>query len=114
MPLIGRSRSWRRPAIASSVATNPIKRHFRRNARVITAPARSTTQTAWTWSSTTAFTRTPGPTPFEDGVSCALRHHVPLVVAGTTALNPFDDWTTVTAGDDDIVEACERAGSAAR
>jgi hypothetical protein len=51
----------------------------------------------------------PRPTPFEDGVSCSLRHQVPLVVAGTSALNPFDNWTTAIAGDDDIVEACERA-----
>jgi len=44
-------------------------------------------------------------------VSCSLRHHVPLVVAGTSALNPFDKWTTAIAGDDDIVEACERAAT---
>ena len=52
----------------------------------------------------------PRPTPFEDGVSCALRHHVPLVVAGTSALNPFARWTTaITAGDHDIVAVCEEA-----
>jgi hypothetical protein len=51
----------------------------------------------------------PRPTGLEDGVTCAVRHHVPLVVAGTSALNPFDRWTTAIATDDDIVEACERA-----
>jgi hypothetical protein len=52
----------------------------------------------------------PLPTPYEDGVSCALRHHVPLVVAGTTALNPFDKWTTAIAKTDkEVVAACERA-----
>ena len=52
----------------------------------------------------------PRPTAFEDGVSCALRRHVPLVVAGTSALNPFDKWTTAIAHrDDDIVATCERA-----
>ena len=52
----------------------------------------------------------PRPTAFEDGVSCALRHHVPLVIAGTSALNPFDKWTTaVAATDGTIVETCERA-----
>lgn len=52
----------------------------------------------------------PRPTAFEDGVSCALRHHIPLVVAGTSALNPFDKWTTaISASDDRIVETCERA-----
>jgi len=50
----------------------------------------------------------PKPTPLEDGVSCALRHHLPLVVAGTSALNPYDKWTTAIA-DDDIVAACENA-----
>jgi hypothetical protein len=52
----------------------------------------------------------PRPTAFEDGVSCALRHHIPLVVAGTSALNPYDKWTTAIAtSDDDIVSTCERA-----
>lgn len=52
----------------------------------------------------------PRPTAFEDGVSCALRHYVPLVVAGTAALNPYDKWTTAIATSDDrIVETCERA-----
>jgi hypothetical protein len=50
----------------------------------------------------------PRPTAFEDGVSCALRRHVPLVVTGTSALNPFDRWTTAVA-EDDVVGACERA-----
>ena len=53
----------------------------------------------------------PKPTAFEDGVSCSLRHHIPLVVAGTSALNPFDKWTTAIASDDDIVSACERAAA---
>ena len=52
----------------------------------------------------------PRPTPFEDGVSCALRHHVPLVVAGTSSLNPFARWTTaIASNDDDIVAVCEEA-----
>jgi hypothetical protein len=50
----------------------------------------------------------PRPTPFEDGVSCALRRHVPLVVAGTSALNPFDSWTSAIAADADLVEVCEQ------
>lgn len=52
----------------------------------------------------------PRPTPYEDGVSCALRHHVPLVVAGTSALNPFFKWTSaVAATETDVVAACEEA-----
>jgi hypothetical protein len=54
----------------------------------------------------------PKPTAFEDGVSCSLRHHIPLVVAGTSALNPFDKWTTAVADKDDIVQACELAAAA--
>jgi hypothetical protein len=53
----------------------------------------------------------PKPTDHEDGVSCALRHHVPLVVAGISALNPFERWTAAVAGDDDIVEVCEHAAA---
>jgi hypothetical protein len=52
----------------------------------------------------------PRPTPYEDGVTCALRRHVPLVVAGTPALNPFAEWTSEIAGSDqEVVSACERA-----
>jgi len=52
----------------------------------------------------------PRPTAFEDGVSCALRRHIPLVVAGTSALSPYDQWTTAIAlADDEIVATCERA-----
>lgn len=53
------------------------------------------------------------PAPHEDGVSCALQHHVPLVVAGSPALNPFAPWAAeVVEGTDGIVEACERAAVA--
>ena len=52
----------------------------------------------------------PRPTPYEDGVSCGLRRNVPLVVAGTTALNPFYKWTSAVAStDDEVVAACETA-----
>ena len=52
----------------------------------------------------------PRPTAFEDGVSCALRRYIPLVVAGTSALNPYDKWTTAIATNDgDIVATCEDA-----
>lgn len=51
----------------------------------------------------------PHPTLLEDGVSCALRHRIPLVVVGVSALNPFAPWTTEVADEADVVEACERA-----
>ncbi len=56
----------------------------------------------------------PRPTSFEDGVVCAIRRHIPLVVSGTSALNPFSPWTTAVThrGDDDVVEACELAADA--
>ncbi len=30
-------------------------------------------------------------------------------MSGTSALNPFDKWTTAIAADDDVVSTCERA-----
>ena len=38
-------------------------------------------------------------------MSCALRHRIPVVVAGASALNPFDSWTTAVAVDDSVVDA---------
>jgi hypothetical protein len=53
------------------------------------------------------------PTPTEDGAVCAIRQHVPLVVAGPDVLNPFEAYATATvARDDDIVDAVERAARA--
>jgi len=54
----------------------------------------------------------PRPTPFEDGVSCAARRYIPIVVAGVSTLSPFDKWTTVEAQDGSVVDACERAATA--
>jgi hypothetical protein len=44
----------------------------------------------------------------EDGVSCALRARVPLVVAGRVALNPYEDWAAEVVEDGDVAGACER------
>lgn len=38
----------------------------------------------------------PRPTPREMGVTCALRHHVPLVVAGEHGSDPFVTWATAS------------------
>ena len=54
----------------------------------------------------------PRPTPLEDGVTCALRQGVPLVVAGSLALNPFEPWATQLVDEEDAVEACEQAAIA--
>lgn len=52
----------------------------------------------------------PRPVALEDGVVCGLRHRIPLVVAGRSALNPYEQWASVTIdGDDDVVTACESA-----
>lgn len=51
------------------------------------------------------------PSPLEDGVTCALRRRVPVVVAGRTVINPFAQYPVTVAGIDDVVETCERAGS---
>jgi hypothetical protein len=53
------------------------------------------------------------PAPHEDGVRCALQRHVPLVVAGSPVLNPFEPWaTTVIDRTFDVVGACEVAAAA--
>lgn len=54
----------------------------------------------------------PEPAPLEDGVACALRAHVPLVVAGVTEPNPFAAYSAVVATDGDVVEVCEEAANA--
>ncbi len=52
------------------------------------------------------------PTVREDGVACALRAHVPLVVAGRVMLNPYEEWADEVVEDGDVVAACERVVSA--
>jgi hypothetical protein len=53
----------------------------------------------------------PSPTQRERGVSCALRAGVPLVVAGQTALDPYERWAAEQVdGTDAVVEVCERVG----
>jgi hypothetical protein len=50
------------------------------------------------------------PSPLEDGITCALRHRIPVVIAGGAALNPFDGYaTTVLDRPYDVVDACRRA-----
>ena len=54
----------------------------------------------------------PRPSLAEDGVTCALRHSVPLVVAGLGP-NPYERWTAEAVDDvDGVVGACERAAAA--
>jgi hypothetical protein len=54
----------------------------------------------------------PRPAPLEDGALCALRSHVPLVVAGSPILNPFERWAAeVVSRGDDVVAGCERAAT---
>jgi hypothetical protein len=53
------------------------------------------------------------PAPREDGVACALRQHVPLVIAGPAVLNPYLEYAQSTINRTyDVVEACERAATA--
>ncbi len=52
------------------------------------------------------------PSSFEDGVSCALQHRIPLVVAGRVVLNPYDEFAAeVVNGTDGIVAAVEAAAT---
>jgi hypothetical protein len=53
------------------------------------------------------------PTPLEDGITCALRRRVPVVVTGRTGLNPFSPLGA-TEAPGDVVEACEEAARSAR
>jgi hypothetical protein len=47
----------------------------------------------------------------EDGVACALRARVPLVVAGRDVINPYEEWADEVVEDGDPVGACERVAS---
>ena len=52
----------------------------------------------------------PRPTPLEDGAICGVHRFVPIVVHGTTALEPFDRWVVVeSATDDQLLDAVQRA-----
>jgi len=48
----------------------------------------------------------------EDGVACALRARVPLVVAGRATVNPYEDWADDVVEDGDVAGACERVVTA--
>ena len=53
------------------------------------------------------------PTAGEDGVRCALRRYIPLVVAGEVSRSPYTDWAAVVApGTDSVVDAVDEAVSA--
>jgi hypothetical protein len=53
------------------------------------------------------------PAPLEDGVRCALQHHIPLVVAGSPVLNPYSDYAAeIIDREADVVDACERVATA--
>jgi hypothetical protein len=49
--------------------------------------------------------------PHEDGVSCALRARVPLVVAGRVALNPYEEWADAVVEHGQVADACERVAT---
>lgn len=56
---------------------------------------------------------TAAPTCLEDGISCARRAHIPIVVAGDVTPNPFARFAAATVeGIDGVVDACERAAAA--
>ena len=52
------------------------------------------------------------PAPQEDGVRCALMHRVPLVVAGPSVLDPYEQYEArVLDRADDVVAACEEVAA---
>jgi hypothetical protein len=52
------------------------------------------------------------PAPQEDGVACALRRHIPLVVAGSPLLNPYHEYASeIVSPTADLARVCERVSS---
>ncbi|HEY7133477.1 MAG TPA: hypothetical protein VIB48_00285 [Acidimicrobiia bacterium] len=54
----------------------------------------------------------PEPADLEDGVACALRAHVPLVVAGDTSFNPYASYDATVVNGADVVDVCEQVANA--
>ncbi|HET9728771.1 MAG TPA: hypothetical protein VFR41_05080 [Acidimicrobiia bacterium] len=53
------------------------------------------------------------PAPHEDGVTCALESHIPVVVAGSALMNPYNGYAAeVVDGTSNVVAAVERAAVA--
>jgi len=53
------------------------------------------------------------PTLREDGVMCALREHIPVVIAGAPAMSPYADYASATLDRNfDVVETVERVAGA--
>ncbi len=50
----------------------------------------------------------------EDGVTCALRRHVPVAVTGRSVLNPFGALGATVIDEGDVVGGCERVAAASR
>jgi hypothetical protein len=52
----------------------------------------------------------PTPAPLEDGIACALRHRVPVVLVGRGVLNPYERFGVQECPDAPaVVEACTEA-----
>jgi hypothetical protein len=61
----------------------------------------------------TVRSRSAEPSALEDGVTCAIRAHIPLVVAGDAETGPYGPWATATIGaEGDVVGACAAAATA--
>jgi hypothetical protein len=54
----------------------------------------------------------PEPSPFEDGMACAIRARIPVVVAGHTLNNPFEAVGAEADEGEHVVGACERVATA--
>jgi hypothetical protein len=49
------------------------------------------------------------PAVLEDGLTCAIKHHIPVVVSGRTALHPYEGYAAETVPVGEVVAAVERA-----
>lgn len=57
---------------------------------------------------------TSAPTPYEDGVRCAVRARVPVVEVGDKESDPFADWVTLRTEERSLNAACQAAVELAR
>jgi hypothetical protein len=53
----------------------------------------------------------PIPRLAEEGVRCAARRHIPVVMAGAVAGNPFKPWTSAECSTEDVVATVEAAAA---
>jgi hypothetical protein len=54
------------------------------------------------------------PSAFEEGLACALRTGIPLVVGGSPFVDPYVEYASAVAESEDVVDACVEAAERRR